>query len=150
MSRFITAIMAFGVFVLLIGLIIPTAIDASHTNATNGFELSEGENTTITEGLRMSVHSISGDSANISLIDTQTRENVTQELTVGETQNYTTNGENTTVTLESISGVDTSTTVEYNRTYGWNDGSKLFVENLGLLIALLALLLVVGLLMAVI
>lgn len=137
--------MALGVFVLLIGLIFPTAIDASHTDATAGFELSEGENTTVTDGLRMAVESVEGDNATISLTDTQTRESERQTLTIGETGTFTTNGETSNVTVESINSNNvTTSTVEYSRTYGWGDGPKTFVDNLGLILAILAFLMGVG------
>lgn len=137
--------MALGIFVLLIGLIFPTAIDASHTDATAGFELSEGENTTVTDGLRMAVESVEGDNATISLTDTQTRETESQTLTIGETGTYTTNGETSNVTVESINSNNvTTSTAEYSRTYGWGDGPKTFVDNLGLILAILAFLMGVG------
>lgn len=151
MSRFITAIIALGLFVLLIGLILPTAINASHTDASRGFQLSENETHRVTDGLSMTIESVQSSNATITLTDNQTRQSDTQTVQIDATNQFeTTTNETMNVTLNEIDGNVTKTTVEYSRTYGWNDGAKLFADNLGLLIAIIAFLLAVGGLSAVV
>lgn len=146
MSRQLTTtIVGFGVFVLLIGLVIAPTITASNTDASQGYELAEGENATVTEGLEITVDKVGPSNATITLKDTHTRLSETNELAEGDNSTYSVNGENMTVTLENIDDNSvTRTTVEYPRTYGWSDSTKLYANQFDVLLGIIAFLMVMG------
>lgn len=148
--RLTTTLIAFGVLVLFVGLLLPAVITAANTDASTTQSLDEGTPETITPGLNITLDSSDGTNATITVTDTNTLDSETNILVEGDTANYSTNNETTTVTAGTINANSTTATIEYSRTYGWAGGPKAFVGQLDVMLALLAFLLVFGGLWAVI
>lgn len=148
----IVIIVALGVFVLLAGMILPTAISSTGENATTGLQLDEGETTTVTDGLEATAVSTADNQSEIQLRDVETQQVINKTITEGDTATYEfSNRDTVTVTVEdSQSQTVYLSPIEYPRSYGWGDGAKMFADNIGLLLVILTFLLFGSVLIAVV
>jgi len=153
MSRkLIVTIVALAVFVLLIGLLFPTLITSTNERAVTGLQLDEGETQAITGGLDATAVETTNSEATIRLTDTETQESINATISEGatETLTFSINEETVDVTVEESTNSEvTLSPVEYARTYGWSDGAKTFIGEIGIIFAILAFLMVAAILAAV-
>jgi ABC-type oligopeptide transport system substrate-binding subunit len=145
----------FGVFVLLIAMLVPTLISATDSNQTESIELNEGESTAITQRLTVTAQNVSNSGQNATFVaQSEASLNTTEYgLNVTESQTQTLDGENVTIHLRNIQSptdgsADVATLdVTYSPFFGWNDGATAFWNNLGIIVGMVAFLMVVGLVM---
>lgn len=138
------AVVALGLFVMLIAFAIPPAITASTSTATDTFELDEGETTTVTNELDVTLNESTGSTATVVFQDTETGVTESVTLNESETSTITLKGENVTVTLDESTQNSAQITVDYSPRYGWDDGAKTVAGHLDVILALLAFVLLLG------
>lgn len=146
-QRLLVAVVAFGIVVLMVALALPAAIDATKDNRTAGFELSAGENATVTSGLEIHAESVSasGQEATISLQDTETRRSITHTIPENESEPYHLSDHTMNVTVQDIDSNDVAlVSVDYPPTYGWSESSRTLAGLSDVLLAILAFVLVLG------
>jgi len=149
-----TQILAIGIFVLLLGIGLPTYITSTNTANTVGVELSEGGTNEITDSLKVTPTTVNSSNVTVEVQETDTFQSKSKTGFIGEQLNYTISGEDVNVTIDSVHTQPTLNRsvllVEYPPTFAWDGGTKTIADNLGLLLAAVTLIIGVGAIVVVI
>lgn len=146
---------AVGIFALAVAFLFPSFITLPTDTAERTVELDTGEGTDLTDHLNATVTDIGNVSGtkNATVEYTNLDTLNTSSTTVNESQNssirLSEDDINTTidnVTLQQGGPNTTRFTVTYPPLFGWSGGPRLFLENLELLFAIIAGLMMLGLL----
>lgn len=149
-GRTISAFIGFAVLFLLVALLFPTAMTASQTNASSEYFLTTGDKVRVTDGLNVTANNVNSTAANITVLGTQTGDSDTQVINETNTSTFLTDGTNTNITVNEITSKgqppeDTANlTVEYSRTYHWEENTRKIIKTADVLLALLGFLVVFG------
>lgn len=152
MAPTITNAVAISLLVLFVVVSIPAAIDTGSANSRQTYELTRNETVTVTQSLQATLQEASDTSANVTLRDVETAQSSTKTIPVDGTESYTLNNETVTVTVDNASNSTNTAgiTVEYPRTYGWDEGTARIVDNFSLILVAMGAIVVLGMIMAVI
>lgn len=144
-----------GMMLILVGLsvLVPALYFNLDNPQTTALDHELGQRTVITGDVNAELSAVkpSQGSVNMSVWDRRTGDSdTTGELAVGSSANVTIAGQNITVTNKAILS-DTRALVEYDYPLyiGWPDGSSVLVENTPLILMLAAVMLMVGIVLAV-
>lgn len=131
------AIFGFGILVLVIGLFVAPMVGATQTGAQQSVSLTDGESQTIQQNLDVEVDINSQDNIDVTVTDTTTFEqNTTEGMDVGENATMTLSGEEITVTYDIATSDYVVLTFDYPSTFGFEENSRIFYDNLGLLLSI--------------
>lgn len=142
--------LALGVLVLAVAVFVPTLIDATDQDTTQSVELVEGEQTDLTDNLAVRADAIAntaaGTNATIRVRSLDTLNDSTKTIDEGNTSVFVVDGAN--VDVENVATSNDSVIVRstYDPRFGWNGGAATFFDNIGVILALLALIIVVAVL----
>lgn len=141
-----------GIIILFVVVAIPTVIDATETEGVQTIELEENETERLSDRLEITAENInaSANETTLKLRDTQSLDEQTQTVASGSTTTFNLSDGDVTVTVQEVEQNTTQSDVSYPRTYGWGDGAKTITDNLGLVLAVAAFIIVLGLLRGVI
>lgn len=142
---------ALGVLLLAAAFFAPTLISATNETTTSTVELQVDQTANQTEYLQTEADAIDvGNNSTITVRNTNTLSSEQNTIDVADTQNYTVDGQDVNVTVDSTdtrNGTDyVIISVEYNPDFGWGSGASTVFDNLGLLIAVVGFIMVVGVL----
>jgi len=149
MANPIKAVIVFGIFVLAVSLLVPTLITATTSNQTSVLELEENETRELTEKLTTTAQKVNppGDNATISFEDTTALKTNSTYLnaTSSPNGNVTLSGDQINVSLRSVSNDSVATvSISYPPMFGWIDGARSFINESGLLIAMVSVVAIIG------
>lgn len=148
--------LALGVLVLLVAFIAPVFISGANENSQAVIQQAVGESSTPTDRLEVTTTNIDSGvpNATVEVTNLQTFNTSTQSINETESAEYVVDGENVTVTLESVTTDDSDDvarlSVNHSPYFGWNGGAQTVFENMGLLIVLVSFIVLAGLLYVVI
>lgn len=145
-GRLIVTIVAFGLAVLIMGAFFPTFIDAAEGTVEATSDLEVNQNDTLGELLEIELTSVDGDNATFELTETRSADSATINISATNSSTVTLAGEEVTSTVDSVDEDSAIITTEYPPAIGWAEGAKLFVEQTGLLLALVAFIVTVAML----
>ena len=127
---------------ILIGTFIaftfPTIVDSVPGETERTVSLAEGDSEIVTDYLRVSVVESSNADVEVTATNTRTGDTETHIIDEGTTQTYTLGGDTVDVTNQVSTNELATLTVQYGRSFGWSDSSDWFIDNLGLLMIVLA------------
>lgn len=136
---------ALGVLILAVGLFVAPLAGDTQTDARTVVELADGgDRVDVTQ--RLGANATINDTtrnATITVTNTQTFDSANTTLQEGDNTTLTVQGENVSVSYETYNG-NAVVRFDYPPTYGYNDETKLFFENLGLLLTLIGFAIVVA------
>ena len=147
MSRALKGAFVLGIFVLAVALMAPTLIDATQENDSKTLAVAENETRELTDTLSLTAESVNvtGENATILFEDQRTLDTNSTFVNTTENGNVTLSGDRINVSMDRVTDDDDAIiSVSYSPMFGWSDGARLFMENAGLLIALLAGAMVIG------
>lgn len=140
-------------FVLVIALLVPSLIGVGETDATDTLSMDNQTDTALTERLSVSVTDIDTDATppavTVEYTDETTLGTTETVVDVGNTSTVVLSGNNLTTGVEAVDGQTARINATYPPMFGWDDGPRAFWEESGLIIALLAALVIIGILLAV-
>lgn len=139
------AALALSVLSLAAALFVPVFIDATGTNSVDSAELSEGQTANITDRLSVTADVIdtTSNTANYTLRNEDTLNTTTTSLGIGSNETVSLSGENITVTHDRITSDNTTVvTLDYSPMFGWNDSARTFIQNMDIVLAALAILMI--------
>ena len=135
---------------MAVAFIFPTIMGAHESDiaTTDTFE----ESDSIEHGVLMvTLESVTGDDAEVTVLVPETSESEMLTVTEGENESVEFDGGNVTISNTNITGNDIVTLrTETPATFGWSDAEKTVADNLSLLIALAGFIMVLALAKAVI
>jgi hypothetical protein len=143
----IMAVVGIGLFAVIAAFAYPVLMDSSTERTTSIIDVQENGSETLTDGLELTVDSISNlsdgpanDTATIVYNDTELLNSTQHTLNETETGNVTLSGETiTTELVELRNGSETDIArlrVIYPRTWGYSSGAEGIVSNLPILFAI--------------
>lgn len=138
---------AIGVLVLGMALFVPALIDASQGDASDTFELTNQSSEDLTDTLQVEVTRVnqSEDNTNVTVRDLRSLDTNSTQLDAGNATDLTLSGDTINVTADSIINASASQlTVVYPPMFAWDDGPRTFVDNLDIVLALLAMVVILG------
>lgn len=150
MNRQAVAIVGMTMIVILGVFAVPTIINATEDPQTLETTLEPGMTEEVTNGLELAVNDSTNSEVDLTLIDTETDQEVRLMIAEGTTENYSLPGGDGSVTAVETTNQQATLEVEYDPVYGWSSAAVIFVDNLGLILMLLVMLVVVGAVKAVI
>jgi len=148
MAHYGKVALSLGILALVGALFIPTMIETTQENHNTTVQIDEGSTQNLSDRLRVSVIEVNGTSeATISYTNTNTYHSKTITLTPGETRNVTLDGEYIESTLNSVSSTGEATIrTKYPPMFGWDDGSKTFINNFVIVIVIIVAVALIGIL----
>lgn len=147
--RLATGVFAFALLVVGVALFAPQMVDVADGNAEQKEQLTVNESTQLVEGLTLTIDEVNNASSPKTINATFSDEDrfITGNVTLlneTEAANVTLNGDKLWLTNEQVDGNYTVVTAEYTPLYYWSDGPRTFVENIGIIIVLLSVVLTIG------
>lgn len=147
--RLATGVFAFALLVVGVALFAPQMVDVADGNAEQKEQLTVNESTQLVEGLTLTIDEVNNASSPKTINATFSDEDrfITGNVTLlneTEAANVTLNGDKLWLTNEQVDGNYTVVTAEYTPLYYWSDGHRTFVENIGIIIVLLSVVLTIG------
>lgn len=143
---------AVGILVLSVALFVPTLVDVTQDTKQDIAQIQNQSTEEFTGRLSVRVTdvSFSGSKATVEVSNSDTLESNETTLNVSQSEQLTVGGENVTVKLENvdlITGYEYATvTVTYRPTFGFGSGSKIFFQNMEIVIVLIGFIIVLGVL----
>lgn len=136
------AIFGFGILVLCLGLFVAPLVTAGSGTAEQSVSLTDGESQELRQNLDVEASIDASNNATVTVVDTTTFNQNTTELSEGESGTVTISGEEIDVSYGGyIAGNDYAVlTFEYPATFGMEANTRLFYDNLGLLVSVIGLL----------
>lgn len=148
MADLIKAAFAMGLLTLCVAVLVPTLVDATNDNAVDTRELTVGNQEEITDVLFVEVDNVnaSTNDTTVTFQDSRTFESNTTTVGEGKSTTIRLSGETLDFTVKDVYGDNETVLVEttHDPTFGWNDGSKTFWDNIGLVVAMLGIMCVFG------
>lgn len=135
------SIFGFGILVLVIGLFVGPMVGATQTGATQSVSLSDGESQQIQQNIDVELSLDANNNATVTVVDTTTyNQNTTESLSEGETTTLTVSGEEIGVTYDLVTAAYAVLSFDYPSTFGFEENSRVFYDNLGLLLSIVGML----------
>lgn len=140
---------AIGVLVvgILVAFMLPTAIASFQEDSTDTLTQEENEAYNVTAKLESNATNIdaTGSQVTLELNDTSTSGTESNTISEGENATYNLNNGDVTVNVSSVnSDTEAELTYNYDKTYGWDDGSSQLYNLLPLFFILIVVFFVVG------
>lgn len=129
------------VFIGLIGLILiavyttPTVIADTNEDRVTATTIAEGSTITVYNSLNATLVNVTSTNATVSVEDT--REGVSKQAVINNssTHTFTLDGDDVSVTVDNVTaGTEADLTFVYAPTFGMDDGMTFLVENLGMIL----------------
>lgn len=132
---------AVGILVLAVALFVPTLIDGTQENASETLQLSENESRELTDTLTVRAENFSeaNDNATVHFENSRTFASNSTFVNASQNGNVMLSGDRINVSLSTVDADGATVSVSYPPMFGWDDGSRTFLEHAGLIIAMLAL-----------
>lgn len=150
MDRGLSTPFVFGLLLLVIlaAFYIPFVIDDTTGTRMLAINQTEGTEIQVYHELNASISNINAgqDEIDVTLKDTETRNETAGTLSEGVAQDFILEGETITVNATIINGGTAEMEYTYPVDYNWPDGAKTLVDNLGLIIMGLLVFLFIGVL----
>jgi len=128
---------------LMLGYVFPVGLNQVNEDPTYSVTLDEGNEEVVQEGVNTTVtSSTAGSSATIEVVDTQTGDNVTKTINVGDSAQYELDSGYVNVTVNSVnSGTPNTVNADYTveQGFAWSDGSRSIFQILGLFLVIVPL-----------
>ncbi len=147
-GKLAVAFFALGMVAIVVGAMVPATIDAQDAEARDTVLLEEGDTAEFDDVIELELLAVNNAESFVNVtvrdIETQSDANITN-LSVGETKTVSPVSDNVSVTLEEIeTGNSADLTPSFSRTYGWNGGAKLFMNEMDTMLTLVGFVMVVG------
>ena len=142
------AIFGLGILVLVIAFLVPGMISLTSGESSTVYELNENDSVQVTDRLSLTLQDINETDLNVTveLTDLQSLQNTTATLENLSTNELQLEGENITVGVGSVYDADTPVRidVDYPKMYGWDAGPRTFMQNIEVIVVLIAGIMVMG------
>lgn len=135
-----------GILVLAGALLAPPLIDATETDSSETVQLSVNESEELTDVLEVKAINVSHANQNATLNVTNLRNYSHNQTTLNVSNTTTTDlsGDTLTITLKSVDDQNRAAVkIDYPAYLGWNQQARVFMENIPIVIAMLAFVMVV-------
>lgn len=147
------AAFAMGLLILCVAVLVPTLVDATNEKAVDTRELTVGTEEEITDVLFVEVNNVNAttNETTITYLNSRTFEENKTTTGEGNTTTIQLSGETVDYTIKDVYADNKTVLVEtvHSPTFGWNEGSKTFWDNIGLLVATLGIMCVFAVLIVV-
>ena len=143
MSKLVPAV-ALVMILMFVAFTFPVIIGESDGTTSSTLTLSEGESDVVTENLRVTVVESTGSDVEVTATNLRTGTSDTQTIVEGETGSYNLDSETVNITADRTGNDFSTLTVEYPRTFGWDESSSWFVDNLDIFMVVIAFVSIMG------
>jgi hypothetical protein len=144
MVKQLTAVVALVLLVFMFAFSIPSMQAATESPSDVRLDLDEGETATVTEGLTVTADATSNTEATVTFEDVETGADNTTTVPEGNTSNWSLPGGNGTVTNVDSTANQVTVEIEYPTAYGWNPAGVAIVNNIGLILVIMAFVVIMG------
>lgn len=138
MGKRIIGVIGLIIIVTFVAFTFPVVIDSAPGSAETTVTIDKGNDDIVTEYLSIGVEDSSNTEANITATNTRVGDTSYVVITEGTTTEIPLGTDTINVTNQRSTPTEATLTVEYSRSFGWDSSSDWFLENLGLLMVVLA------------
>lgn len=150
MSNRIIGVIGLILIVAFVAFTVPAIVDGVPGDAQTTTTIDEGDSEVVTEHLEIANIEATGSDAEIRATNLRTGTAESATITEGETETFELDNETVTVTVTDAVESKTTITVEYPRTFGWDDSALWLADNLDIIVVATAFAAIMGGLMVVV
>ena len=138
MSNRLMGFVAIVFIAVFVAFTFPVIIDGVPGTTSITTTIDEGDSERVTENLQVTVVESTGGDVEVTATNLRTGDSETYIINDSSYQDYTLNGQTVTITAGDTTQQRSTLTVEYPRTFGWNESALWLSDNLGIFLTLIA------------
>lgn len=134
-----------GVLILIVGLLVPAMITSTTQDTTEAVILEENETAELTDTLQIGLDQVQTsasytDNATVSLTNLRDYDSTQAVINDTASDTLTLSGDSITVAVDLRTSSSALLSATFAGTFGWNDGARTVMQNMDVIIVLLAIL----------
>lgn len=138
MSKKLVGVVGLIIIATFVAFTFPSIVNSAPETTEETVTLEAGESDIITEYLRIQADDPSNTDVVVIATNTRTGDLANETIDLGTTAQFILDGDTVNITNQASDNSQATLTVEYSRSFGWSDQSDWFINNIGLLMVIIA------------